>query len=518
MSFNLYRGSVFDCRMETQNGIHVEDKNCDNENDVNVKPAVGELASDVTDTTDKQNVVNGEKVSEFHVVPKNAAKSGGLKAIRTKSGGPKGSKSDLGTEVSKPSKESAGTAESQSKAKKVSKEQPNGKVAVSSIRNQKPSGASLSQSLSFPSKVAHGSVLKKSLDSSAVKSNSKQLLANKKIDAPSSEASMTSDSAQNHSNGQISGEVTLKETNAKKIGTSAKQISVASVPIIKRSVSAKSITKNANTHSLTSESPPVLDQCPEPVKEVLSDDSDNSGNLSQSGSATRKNAIAGFAFRLDERAEKRKEFNMKIEEKISAKEAEKTNLQAKSKECLEAEIKQLRKSLNFKASPMPSFYKEPPPKVELKKIPTTRPKSPKLGRNKGSVNAANNTSEAGSSCVSPPHVSHLHKKIHANSDKSADQTQKAVKKSQPKLQTRESVGTRSQEKTVKSQQQRKLAEVENENASSEEKDETQSLPQNPIDGTESANQVPAVQISQDNGVISSTSKSETMPNEIMVGG
>ncbi|CAI9284456.1 unnamed protein product [Lactuca saligna] len=117
---------------------------------------------------------------------------------------------------------------------------------------------------------------------------------------------------------------------------------------------------------------------------------DEEDNWSMASSAAtsrtvRSRVTVGVAptFKSAQRAAQRKEFYTKLEQKHQALKAEKMEYEARTKEEQEEAIKQMRKSMVVKANPVPSFYRQgPPPKVELKKLPLTRAKSPKLSRRK----------------------------------------------------------------------------------------------------------------------------------------
>lgn len=142
-------------------------------------------------------------------------------------------------------------------------------------------------------------------------------------------------------------------------------------------------------------SPPPSKKPLEPDKSKCSDDhetcSSASSNVASSRASRTKTTVPSAPiFRCGERAEKRKEFNAKVEEKNRALEAKRIEEEARCREEQEAFIKQLRKTMVYRASPVPSFYHEPPPpKVELKKPPPTRATSPKFTQRRSCKDPSN---------------------------------------------------------------------------------------------------------------------------------
>ncbi|KAL7083849.1 hypothetical protein ACP275_14G187300 [Erythranthe tilingii] len=138
------------------------------------------------------------------------------------------------------------------------------------------------------------------------------------------------------------------------------------------------------------------------------DEEDNWSMASSTATSVRSRITVPVAprFTCTDRLERRKEFYTKLEEKHRALEKERLEYEARTKEEEQAAIKQLRKNMAYKANPVPNFYREgPPPKVELKKYPVTRAKSPNLTRRKSCGDALTRTTpeEKGSSVRAPRH-------------------------------------------------------------------------------------------------------------------
>lgn len=495
--------------MECNNGASLEDGNGVLEKDV-VEGSTTEL------NNENPKAENGGKVLESNGVSNNEVKKTGELETSKK----KVNTRNPETRVLKPSKESGAKVGSNHKAKKATKDLANSKLTSKYSRAaQKPS---LSQSLSFPSKGLSGSMLKKSVDGSFLKTGQKQKQSQefgKKSKVSTSRSTTTKTSDLSNSDGQAANEVNLAAI-IKDVSSSPAEIEV------EESESAKSGIKfNANSNE--SDAPLATEERLKelnlkPVKGATPADSNETKSTSPTNShnSARRSSCSGFAFRLDERAEKRKQFNMKIEEKISAKEAEKNNLQAQSKENQEAEIKQLRKKLTFKATPMPNFYKEPPPKVELKKIPTTRPKSPKLGRNKSSLSTPKDSEVNGSD--GNPRVAIFANANQFHPSKSVDALTKSIKKPHPKIQPRELGNGKGQTqkaetKPIKSRPKKKEAEEETEKLAVDiiKKESQVTLSPKCLD-TENE-KVVEIYPKQD-GVITGSIQPEAIPNEILVGG
>ncbi|KAF2289591.1 hypothetical protein GH714_037355 [Hevea brasiliensis] len=474
-------------RMESENAVELKDDNVIEETHPEASAVV--LRKEEKNAANDQEPKNANETSK-HVANPDDHHSSGV-AINAKANLSE-------SKLSKSFKESATLG---SKSNKLSKDKPNLKGPGSVSRSQRPS---LSQSLSFPARGVRPDNMRKSIDERPTKTTAKY----------AQDDGRKANSKESNVNG---GKVITRRT------------SLATVPSKQQSAQpVKSSSLNESTNCPPSEVSELADENLQNVPTTMpSKEDDDIHSTTSATPRARRASGSGFSFRLDERAEKRREFFSKLEEKIHAKEMEKSNLQEKSKENQEAEIRQLRKSLTFKATPMPSFYKEPPPKVELKKIPTTRPISPKLGRHKSLTALENGSVEGGGSSLGPqssdspralkPESSNATKGIQRNGSKETVALKTPIRKSQPKLQSQRTTTTGAEGKTVKSKAKPAEAENQNPEGSVQKAEENHKNSMNLLI-CENGNNIPEKNSAQDDGLMLSPPNHETMPPQVTVAG
>ncbi|KAG6772379.1 hypothetical protein POTOM_023785 [Populus tomentosa] len=474
---------------------------------------------------EEKKATNGERPLKANETSKHVAKTEGLNSSGIAS---RGAASVSERKLSNALKEPALRKGAGSKNSKLAKDKPNVKGSGPFSHSQRPI---LSQSLSFPAKGVRANNMRKSIEGHPLKTAVKLARdEGTKVQVPFSNGSVTSSPRFNQANRLAPAGANSKESNINGSKTLSKQTSSTSKSSSQQAASVKS---SSLTEAAKCPPPQVsesaADQNSKPETTTLSskEEDDTHSTTSSATLSGRRSSGSGFSFRLEERAEKRKEFFSKLEEKIHAKEIEQTNLQAKSKESQEAEIKKLRKSLTFKAAPMPCFYKEPPPKVELKKIPTTRAKSPKLGRRKSSTTSMNNSLEDVGSSFSPrashspllnQESSNPTKGVQRNGNVDNGASKTPVRKSQPKLQSHQMTANGMEGQTVKSKAKLPGAESQTQKANVE-KVEVNVNNSMKVPVCENAIEtMPENNTPQNNGPVLSSPNPEIMLPQVTVGG